>query len=107
MKDSGRTEAGTGLYDGFEGYRTATEAEYRHLLTDGLVIPDTNVFLNLYRYNEQTRSDLLTVLNGLGNRLWVPRQVMEEFGAIGKESSGMPVTPKRQPPNSQYNARRQ
>lgn len=79
MKGPERAEAGTGLYEGFEGYRTATDAEYRHLLTDGLVIPDTNVFLNLYRYNEQTRSDLLTVLSGLGDRLWVPRQVMEEF----------------------------
>jgi PIN like domain len=79
MDDSEMAETGTGLYDGFEGYRTATDAEYHCLLTSGLVIPDTNVFLNLYRYNEQTRSDLLTVLSGLGKRLWVPRQVMEEF----------------------------
>lgn len=68
-----------GLYDGFEAYRTPTEADYRSLLTGGLVVPDTNVFLNLYRYNEPTRSDLFTVLSGLGERLWVPRQVMVEF----------------------------
>lgn len=68
-----------GLYDGFEAYRTVIEADYRSLLTKGLVVPDTNVFLNLYRYNEQTRNDLFTVLRGLGDRLWVPRQVMVEF----------------------------
>lgn len=68
-----------GLYDGFEAYRTPTEADYRSLLTAGLVVPDTNVFLNLYRYNEQTRSDLFTVLSGLAERLWVPRQVIVEF----------------------------
>jgi hypothetical protein len=79
MEDPEMAETGTGLYDGFEGYRTATDSEYRRLLTSGLIIPDTNVFLNLYRYNDHTRGDLLTVLSGLGNRLWVPRQVMEEF----------------------------
>lgn len=68
-----------GLYDGFEAYRTPTEYQYRQLLTDGLVVVDTNVLLNLYRYNEKTRADLLSVLRGLGERLWVPRQVMVEF----------------------------
>jgi len=79
VKDLDFPEIGNGLYGGFEGYRTATDTKYHRLLADGLVVPDTNVFLNLYRYNEQTRSDLLTVLSGLGDRLWVPRQVMEEF----------------------------
>lgn len=79
MKDQESGEVNNGLYEGFEGYRTATDADYRHLLTDGLVVPDTNVFLNLYRYNEQTRNDLFTVLSGLGDRLWVPHQVVLEF----------------------------
>jgi len=68
-----------GLYDGFEAYRTPTGEEYRRLLTDGLVVPDTNVLLNLYRYHDQTRDDLLSVLNALGNQLWVPHQVVAEF----------------------------
>jgi hypothetical protein len=68
-----------GLYDDFEAYRTPTDADYHKLFTGGLIIPDTNVFLNLYRYNEQTRNDLLTVLGRLGDYLWVPHQVMDEF----------------------------
>jgi hypothetical protein len=68
-----------GLFDGFGSYRTPTDADYRDVLTTGLVVPDTNVFLNLYRYNEQTRNDLFSVLRSLGDRLWVPRQVVAEF----------------------------
>ena len=68
-----------GLFDGFESYRTPTEANYRSLLTTGLIVPDTNILLNLYRYNEQTRNDFLSALKGLGDSLWVPRQVMIEF----------------------------
>jgi hypothetical protein len=75
----GQVEDAGGLYDGFEAYRTPSDEDYRGLLTEGVVVPDTNVFLNLYRYNEQTRDDLFTVLRGLGDRLWVPRQVMVEF----------------------------
>lgn len=72
-------QAGGGLFDGFEAYETPTESDYRRLLTDGIVVPDANVFLNLYRYNEQTRNDLFSVLRGLGDRLWVPHQVVVEF----------------------------
>jgi hypothetical protein len=68
-----------GLYDGFEGYRTPTDRDYHKVLTQGLVIPDTNVFLSLYRYNQQARSDLLSVLGSFGDRLFVPHQVMIEF----------------------------
>src|SRR5689334_15934435 len=69
----------SGLYVGFEAYRTPTESDYRALLTSGIVVPDTNVFLNLYRYNEQTRSDLTAVMQSLDERLWVPHRVMAEF----------------------------
>ncbi|MHB8233638.1 MAG: PIN-like domain-containing protein [Solirubrobacteraceae bacterium] len=85
MSAAGATEAGTpaaagaGLYDGFEGYRTATTANYVDLFRDGLVVPDANVLLNLYRFTSQARDDLLNVLERLGDRLWVPHQVLAEF----------------------------
>jgi hypothetical protein len=68
-----------GLYDGFEAYRTPTENDYRNLLTAGLVVPDANVLLDLYRYDTPTRNDLLSVLGRLGDNLWVPHQVLLEF----------------------------
>jgi hypothetical protein len=70
---------GAGLYDHFGAYRTPTDADYHELFTNGLIIPDTNVLLSLYRYNAQTRNDLLAVLGRLGDNLWVPHQVIEEF----------------------------
>lgn len=77
--DAADTRTSHGLFDGFESYKTPTEADFRALLTGGIIVPDTNILLNLYRYNEQTRSDFLSVLNALGDRLWVPRQVIVEF----------------------------
>jgi predicted nucleic-acid-binding protein len=68
-----------GLFDGFEGYRTPSEDDYRRVLNEGLVAPDTNVLLNLYRYNATTQADLFAVLDRLGERLWVPHQVLVEF----------------------------
>ena len=68
-----------GLYDGFEAYKTPTDDDYRNVLNDGLIVPDTSVFLNLYRYNKQTRNDLLSVMRSFRNRLFVPHQVMDEF----------------------------
>jgi PIN like domain len=70
---------GAGLFDGFEGYRTPSEDDYRLVLKDGLVVPDTNVLLNLYRYTPQVRAEFLNVLKRLGDQLWIPHQVLLEF----------------------------
>jgi flagellar biosynthesis chaperone FliJ len=74
-----RTVAHRSIFDGFEGYKTATDEDYGRVLTQGLVVLDANVLLNLYRYNEQTRADLLAVLKKIRDRLWVPHQVLSEF----------------------------
>jgi hypothetical protein len=69
----------SGLFTGFEGYATPTAEDYRRVLTGGVVVPDANVLLNLYRYTAAARDDLLAVLNRLGDRLWVPHQALCEF----------------------------
>jgi hypothetical protein len=68
-----------GIYDDFHGYRLPTQEELDSALQSALVIVDANVLLNLYRYNESTRDDLLVVLRGLGERLWVPHQDLRKF----------------------------
>ncbi len=68
-----------GLYDDFRGYRVPTEAELTEALRTATAVVDANVLLNLYRYNEATRDDLLDVLQRLGDRLWIPHQVLREF----------------------------
>ncbi|MER7722983.1 PIN domain-containing protein [Streptomyces sp. NPDC096323] len=79
MGDTTADGSGRGLFDDFGAYRTATTADFTAVLTDGLVAPDANVLLNLYRYTEQARTDLLGALGALGDRLWVPHQVVDEF----------------------------
>ncbi|MDX3134033.1 PIN-like domain-containing protein [Streptomyces europaeiscabiei] len=68
-----------GLFDDFGAFRTPTAEDFTAVLTRGLVAPDANVLLNLYRYTEQARGDLLRALGDLENRLWVPHQALVEF----------------------------
>ncbi|WFE92733.1 PIN-like domain-containing protein [Micromonospora sp. WMMD987] len=67
------------MTDGFEGYVTPTPEEYAEVLRTGLVVLDANVLLNLYRYTEALRNDLLAVMSSLADRLWIPHQVLTEF----------------------------
>ncbi|MEU1176870.1 PIN-like domain-containing protein [Streptomyces sp. NPDC005820] len=81
-----------GLFDDFGAFRTPTAEDFTAVLTGGLVAPDANVLLNLYRYTEQARTDLLQALGALDDRLWVPHQVLVEFwrnreGTIGDARS--------------------
>lgn len=68
-----------GFSDGLECYIPPSDEEIREVITEGLVVVDTNVLLDLYRFTGSARSDLLAALNKLGKRLWVPYQVRLEF----------------------------
>lgn len=78
MAQSGGS-AGGDLYGGFEAYRSHSDDELRQALKTSMVVFDTNVLLNLYRYNAETRASIVDVMTALGDRLWVPHQVLEEF----------------------------
>lgn len=45
----------------------------------GLVVPDTNVLLNLYRFQREARDELLSLFESIESRLWIPHQVGLEF----------------------------
>lgn len=49
------------------------------LWADCLFVVDTNVLTGMYKYSDQTRDALYDVIESLGDRLWVPYQVMYEF----------------------------
>lgn len=68
-----------GIFDGFEGYRTATRDDHIEVLQQGLVVLDTNVLLDLYRYGKQGRDDLIAALRAIGDRLWIPNHALVEF----------------------------
>ena len=63
----------------FPGYYRPTADEFRKLWGEGLVILDANVLLNLYRYSEATRNELLSVLQTVRDRLWLPHQAGLEY----------------------------
>lgn len=46
---------------------------------NGIIVFDTNVLLNLYRYNEEARDELLKLMKSFQKRLWMPYQVGLEF----------------------------
>lgn len=48
-------------------------------IRSGLVTPDTNVLLALYRFQGKAREQLFGALEKLGDSLWVPHQVGLEF----------------------------
>ena len=68
-----------GLYSGFEGHRTPRETDLATLLQDGLIALDTNVLLNLYKFNDRSRTEFISVLSALPERLFLPHEVMSEF----------------------------
>lgn len=46
---------------------------------NGILTVDANVLLDLYRYHEQTRENLLKAIEVWGGRVWLSHQAAEEF----------------------------
>lgn len=58
-----------------ERHNTDMSAISDKVWQNGVIVFDTNVLLNLYRYNEETRNELLKLMKSYQNRLWMPYQV--------------------------------
>lgn len=63
----------------FPGFFANHGGDMERLWEDSLFVLDANVLLSLYRYSDATRAELLQVFRSLGNRLWVPHQVVYEY----------------------------
>lgn len=61
------------------GYEPLSDAEREQVWTEGHVVLDTNVLLNVYRYSPATREKLLHLLRRFEGRLWVPHQAAQEY----------------------------
>lgn len=46
---------------------------------DCVIVFDTNVLLNLYRYNQGARDELISMMKSYQDKLWIPYQVGLEF----------------------------
>lgn len=60
-------------------YIEYSDEEKNALWNTATFVFDTNVFLNLYRYSNKTRNQLLESFEWLKTRIWMPYQVALEF----------------------------
>lgn len=63
----------------FPEYNHSDSLDYSTVWKNALFVFDTNVLLNLYRYHEGTRTELLEILKNLKDRIWIPHHVALEF----------------------------
>src|SRR4051812_28491570 len=69
----------SGLQDRFPGHFPPDDNQIRELITGGMIALDTNALFDAYRLNGQARDEYLGTLRLLGDRLWIPNRVGEEF----------------------------
>ena len=67
------------LRDQFQHFYMPDEDAVKTAVQTGLIAPDTNVLLGLYRFQAGARDQLFDALGLAGDRLWVPHQVGLEF----------------------------
>ena len=63
----------------FAEYYELPEECIKEIWENALIVFDTNVLLNLYRYNEDARTEFINVIKYYKERLWIPYQVGLEF----------------------------
>lgn len=63
----------------FAEYYDLSDERINEIWDDSLIVFDTNVLLNLYRYNNDARDEFIKALKFYKERLWIPYQVGLEF----------------------------
>jgi len=63
----------------FQQYYPPEDSKWGEIWDNSIFILDTNVLLNLFRYNKETSDDLLKALKTVAERLWIPHQVALEY----------------------------
>lgn len=67
------------MRDLFPGYYRPSEEDFADLWRNCIFAFDANVLLDLYRYNVETRENLLKILESVVDRLWLPYQTAYEY----------------------------
>lgn len=63
----------------FPGYYRKTESEIKQIWENGVIMFDTNVLLNLYRYSDSTRDTILDLISKFSNQIYLPHQAALEY----------------------------
>lgn len=67
------------ISDLFKGYIQYSDEEYNRIWDSSIITIDTNILLNFYRYSSETKTIILSILNSVKDRLWIPFQVAKEY----------------------------
>lgn len=65
----------------FPGEFGYTPRQFENLWKNAIIVPDTNVLLNVYKLSEKTRKDFFKIFELMKDRLWIPYQVADEYFA--------------------------
>lgn len=63
----------------FPGFYKPNEEEFKSMWETGLFVFDTNVLLDLYRYSEDTVENLISAMDKLKDRIWIPYRIAFEY----------------------------
>lgn len=75
----------------FYEYYGLSEKEVDRLWKTGLIVFDTNVLLSLYRLSHESQEEILSVMRGYKERLWLPHQVGYEYHENRLENATRPI----------------
>ncbi|MGW0424460.1 PIN domain-containing protein [Streptomyces sp. NPDC003015] len=64
---------------GYEEYWRKSQSSVDEAIKSYRIVLDTNAILNLYRMNSHARDEYLHVIETVASRIWIPRQVADEF----------------------------
>jgi PIN like domain len=67
------------MRDLFPGFYHRTEEELSMLWREAILVFDTNMLLNIYRYHEETRKRFFEILEQFEHRIWIPHQALYEY----------------------------
>ena len=67
------------MKDFFPGYSRKSEAEIKNIWQNGIIMFDTNVLLNLYRYSKSTRETIVSLIAKFKDQIWLPHQAALEY----------------------------
>ena len=63
----------------FPGYYRKTETDIKQIWEHGIIMFDTNVLLNLYRYSDSTQNTILELIKRFSNQIYLPHQAALEY----------------------------
>lgn len=63
----------------FPGFYKAPLQDVKSLMQNAIIVLDTNVLLDIYRYSTETASQILSLMEDIKEHLWMPYQVAYEY----------------------------